>query len=175
MVANRKTRRLHWQGNKANGRKINIRGCTGRGRGVPKCSEIKKKVYTIFCTRPTTCEFWADMRGHVRMSKNAMRADPSRQMKKNKSASTHPAYRQSWDTLLESNLNPFFRRLADCFFVTHSRLGLRTIEVVANCCFFLADLSYVGFVLVGDVLDKHVDIGSVDLFRVHHIAVSVFS
>ena len=55
-------RRLHWQGNKANGRKINIRGGTGRGRGVPKCSEIKKQVYTIFCTRPTTCEFWADMR-----------------------------------------------------------------------------------------------------------------
>jgi hypothetical protein len=64
-------RRLHWQGNKdhgemlglsGNGRKINIRGCTGRGRGVPKCSEIKKQVCTIFCTRPTTCEFWADMR-----------------------------------------------------------------------------------------------------------------
>jgi hypothetical protein len=33
-----------------------------RGGRVPKCSEIKKTVYTIFCTRPTTCEFWSDMR-----------------------------------------------------------------------------------------------------------------
>jgi hypothetical protein len=84
VVANRM--RLHWQGNKdhgeklglsANGRKNNIR----RGGGVPKCSEINKQVHAIFCTRPTTCEFWANMRTcpHV---KNAMRADLSRQMKK---------------------------------------------------------------------------------------------
>ena len=31
-------------------------------RGESSKSVLKKKqVYTIFCTRPTTCEFWADM------------------------------------------------------------------------------------------------------------------
>jgi hypothetical protein len=46
------------------------------------------------------------------MSKNAMRADLSRQMKKNnKSTRTHPAFRQSWDTLLVDCRNFFCEQL----------------------------------------------------------------
>jgi hypothetical protein len=95
MIANRM--RLHWQRNKdhgeklglsANGRKNNIRG----GGGVPKCSEIKKQVHAIFLPGLQHASF-GPICGHVRMSKNAMRADLSRQMKKkNRSARTHPAY-----------------------------------------------------------------------------------
>ncbi len=36
---------------------------------VPKCSEIKKTVYTMFCTRPTTCKFWSDMRTCLHVEK----------------------------------------------------------------------------------------------------------
>jgi len=47
------------------------------------------------------------------MSKNAMRADLSRQMEKNnKSARTHPAYWQSWDTLLHSVFYGISKRLS---------------------------------------------------------------
>jgi hypothetical protein len=47
---------------------------TSEGGGVFQSVLKKNQVYTIFCTRPTTCEFWSNMR--------SVRADLSRQMKK---------------------------------------------------------------------------------------------
>jgi hypothetical protein len=79
----------------------------GAGGEFQSVLKNKKTVYTIFCIRPTTCGIC----GHVRMSKNAMRADLSRQMKKKKSTRTHPAYRQIWDTLLACSF-AFTRQLS---------------------------------------------------------------
>ena len=43
---------------------------TSEGGGVFQSVLKKNQVYTIFCTRPTTCEFWSNMR--------SVRADLSR-------------------------------------------------------------------------------------------------
>ncbi len=71
---------------------------TSGGR-VPKCSK-KKQAYTIFCTRPTTCEFCTKMRTCPYIEKcHAWWSFPPNG-KNNKSTSMHPAFQQIWHTLI---------------------------------------------------------------------------
>jgi hypothetical protein len=62
------------------------------------------------------------------MSKNAMHVDLSRQMKKNKSTSTHPASRQIWDTLLKTQM--FFAKQIKSLLCFAIRLAI----VITSVC-----------------------------------------